>query len=155
YYDYMWSEGSRAKVAAADLLGKRVLEVSKGTGGYPTYIFFPQRTNITLAEARNLPDLPKWALAQEIVRPGDTNLLAKPWWGLMTNLDKIAVAGYTHINVMDTREKRRTMTGIWDDQEGRYGPYTPRSKYWLLSDESPAVTERLETVVTQVEQALP
>src|SRR6266404_5430247 len=27
FYDYMWSEGSRAKVASADLLGRRVLEV--------------------------------------------------------------------------------------------------------------------------------
>ena len=153
YYDYMWSEGSRAKVASADLLGKRVLEVSKGTGGYPTYVFYPLRTNVPLAEARRLPDLSKWALAQEIVH--GTNLVAKPGWGLMTNLEVIATAGYTQINVMDTREKRRTMTGIWNDPEGRYDPCTLRSKYWLLSDESPAVTERLETVITQVEQALP
>jgi ABC-type transporter Mla subunit MlaD len=155
YYDYMWSEGSRAKVAAADLLGKRVLEVSKGTGGYPTYIFFPLHTNVTLAEARSLPDLSKWALAQEIARPGDTNLAAKPWWGLMTNLNAIQAAGYTAINVMDTREKRRTMTGIWNDREARYDPFSLRSKFWLQSDESPAITERLENVVTQVEQALP
>ena len=155
YYDYMWSEGSRAKVAAADLLGKRVLEVSKGTGGYPTYIFFPLRTNVALDEARSLPELSNWALAQEVGRPGDTNLVAKPWWGLMTNLDAIAAAGYTQINVMDTGQKRRTMTGIWNDQEGRYDPWTERRKYWLLSDESPAVTERLEAVVAQIEQALP
>jgi len=155
YYDYMWSEGSRAKVAAADLLGKRVLEVSKGTGGYPTYVFFPLRTNVTLAEARSLPDLRRWALAQEISRGSETNLIAKPWWGLMTNLDAIASAGYNQINIMDIGERRRNMTGIWNEQEGRYEPYTQRSKYWLLSDESPAITERLETVVTQIEQSLP
>ena len=41
YYGYLWTEGSRAKVATADLLGKRVLEVTKGTGGYPsTWEFF-------------------------------------------------------------------------------------------------------------------
>jgi hypothetical protein len=155
YYDYMWSEGSRAKIAAADLLGNRVLEVRKGTGGVVTYIFYPLRTNVALAEARSLPDPSKWALAQEIFREGDANPVAKPPQGLMTNLDVIAAAGYTQINVMDTRQKRRTMTGIWNEREGRYDPYTDRSKYWLLSDESPAVTERLEAVVTQVEQALP
>ncbi|HWI57600.1 MAG TPA: MlaD family protein, partial [Bacillota bacterium] len=41
YYGYLWTQGSRAKVATADLLGKRVLEVTKGTGGYPTYVFHP------------------------------------------------------------------------------------------------------------------
>src|SRR5262249_55600849 len=34
YYGYLWTEGSRAKVTTADLLGKRVLEVTKGAGGY-------------------------------------------------------------------------------------------------------------------------
>ena len=56
YYGYLWTEGSRAKVTTADLLGKRVLEVTKGTGGYPTYIFHPLR-EVTLDEAQSLPDL--------------------------------------------------------------------------------------------------
>jgi len=154
FYDYMWSEGSRAKVAAADLLGKRVLEVSKGIGGYPTYIFHPLRANLTLSELRTLPDSPSWALAQELFEAGETNLLAKPGWPL-TNLNLIAQAGYTNINVMDMRERRRNITGIWNDRDARYEPYNQHTKYWLLSDESPAVTERLETLVTQIEQALP
>src|SRR5512141_1328576 len=37
-YGYIWTEGSRARIATADFLGKRVLEVTKGTGGYPTYV---------------------------------------------------------------------------------------------------------------------
>jgi ABC-type transporter Mla subunit MlaD len=155
FYDYMWTEGSRAKVASADLLGRRVLEVSKGSGGSPAYIFYPLRTNVTIAELRTLPELSRLALAQEVFERSETNLLARPGWPVATNLDAIAAAGYAKINVMDTREKRRNMTGIWNDQEARYDPYTPRSKYWLLSDESPAVTERLETLVTHVEQALP
>ena len=53
YYGYLWTEGSRAKVATADLLGKRVLEVTKGTGGYPTYIFHPLR-EVSMAEAQSL-----------------------------------------------------------------------------------------------------
>ena len=38
-YGYMWTTGSVARVTASDLLGKRVLEVTKGTGGYSTYTF--------------------------------------------------------------------------------------------------------------------
>ena len=34
YYGYLWTDGSRAKITSADLLGNRVLEVMKGqTGG--------------------------------------------------------------------------------------------------------------------------
>src|SRR5258705_6231849 len=32
YYGYRWTVGSHAKVTTADLLGKRVLEVTKGVG---------------------------------------------------------------------------------------------------------------------------
>src|SRR5436190_7623933 len=56
YYDYIWTEGSRAKVATADLLGKRVLEVTRGTGGYPSYVFFELKS-ISVEAARALPDL--------------------------------------------------------------------------------------------------
>jgi len=50
YYDYMWTVGSRAKITTADFLGKRVLEVTKGTNGYPAYVFNPFR-ELTLNEA--------------------------------------------------------------------------------------------------------
>src|SRR5437870_738996 len=50
---------------------------------------------------------------------------------------------------------KRVVTDMWLDKEGKYAPYTKDSKYWLLADESPALTERLEKVARQVEQALP
>ena len=77
YFEYMWTEGSRAKVATADLLGKRVVQVTKGTGGYPTYIFNPLR-EVSIVEARSLPDIADWAMAEEIQSPDSTNLLAYP-----------------------------------------------------------------------------
>src|SRR5436190_14318960 len=77
YYGYIWTEGSRAKVATADLLGKRVLEVTKGIGGYPTYISHPMQW-VSIAEAKSLPDFSKWLFGEEIVNPNETNLLARP-----------------------------------------------------------------------------
>jgi ABC-type transporter Mla subunit MlaD len=57
---------------------------------------------------------------------------------------------------MDASEQRKLMTGIWNDRAGRYDAYTRKSKpYELLADESAAVTERLEKLVGEVEQALP
>src|SRR5512136_2418174 len=58
YYGYLWTEGSRAKVATADLLGQRVLEVTKGTNGYATYIFYPLR-EVSLDELRVWPAVSK------------------------------------------------------------------------------------------------
>jgi ABC-type transporter Mla subunit MlaD len=153
YYGYLWTEGSRAKFAPADLLGKRVLEVTKGTGGYPTYVFYVLR-EVSIAEARSLPDSSGWLLAQEVWDQTGTNLVAKAKTPL-TNLTAIAAAGCTNLVIMSTNEPRKLMTGIWNDQEGRYDACTRQSKYELLPDESAAVTERLEGLVTQVEQALP
>ena len=153
YYGYLWTEGSRAKVATADLLGKRVLEVTKGTGGYPTYIFHPMR-EVSMAEAQSLQGSTNWLLAEEVWDAALTNLLAKAKSPL-TNLAALAAAGCTNLLIMNKSEERKLMTGIWDDREGRFEAYTRNTKYELLADESAAVTERLEKLVGEVEQALP
>ncbi|MEI6781663.1 MAG: MlaD family protein, partial [Verrucomicrobiota bacterium] len=108
FYGYLWTEGSRAKIATAGLLDKRVLEVTKGTGGYPTYIFNPLR-EVTMAEAQATPDLSKWLLAQEVWDATGTNLLAKAKSPLI-NLTVLAAAGCTNLLIMDTAEKRKLMT---------------------------------------------
>src|SRR5262249_52626189 len=114
YYGYLWTDGSRAKVTTADLLGKRVLEVTKGTGGYPTYVFNPLRT-VTMAEAQRLTASANWQFGQAIYGQDSTNLLARPLSPL-TNLDAIAAAGFTELTVLDSSIKRKTMTGIWHDK---------------------------------------
>jgi ABC-type transporter Mla subunit MlaD len=149
-YDYIWTSGSRAKVATADLLGKRVLEVTKGSGGYPTYTYHPLRT-VTLEEARNLANPEDWTYAQEVVQPGRTNFLARPEWPL-TNLAAVAQAGATNLVIMERGGKRTALTGVW--KKDRYLDASA-NKYWLQSDESAAVTERLEGLLSQVEDALP
>ncbi|MHB8523934.1 MAG: MlaD family protein [Limisphaerales bacterium] len=54
------------------------------------------------------------------------------------------------------KEVDKKLVGIWHDTEGGYLPITKTTKpYWLLSDESPALTERLEALVNQAERALP
>jgi ABC-type transporter Mla subunit MlaD len=153
YYGYLWTLGSRAKVATADFLGKRVLEVTRGTGGYPTYIFYPLR-EVPVAEAQSWPDLSKWLLAQEVWDATGTNLLAKAKTPL-TNLTALAAAGCTNLIIMDSDDERKFMTGVWNDQEARYDACTAKSKYELVADESAAVTERLEKLVGDIEQALP
>jgi hypothetical protein len=157
FYGYLWTMGSQAKVVTADLLGKRVLEVTKGTGGYASYMFNPLR-HMSIAEARNLPEPGKWKFAEEIYDSTGTNLLVRALAPLSpTDLNTAAAAGVINIQLFDTREERKSMTAVWQDQEGRYIPYIKdkTKPYWLKSDESPAVTERAEKLVAQIESAIP
>src|SRR4029077_8376153 len=47
------------------------------------------------------------------------------------------------------------LTGMWNDKQGRYDYYAKTNKYWLLADESPAVTEQAQRLVAEVGAALP
>ena len=155
YYGYIWTKGSRAKVNTADFLGTRVLEVTKGTEGYPIYVFNPLK-EITLSEAEGLKDLQRWRLAEEIFDATGTNLVFKALTQLSkTNLATLATLGIQRIRALDTREEKKSMTAVWNDHEAIYEPYAKTNLYWLLSDEWPAVSERLEKLVGQVEKALP
>jgi ABC-type transporter Mla subunit MlaD len=155
YYGYLWTVGSRAKVNTADFLGKRVLEVTKGTNGYPIYIFHPLR-ELSLAQAESLPQSEGWELAEDIYTEDANGLhLAVPALTPLTNLARLGALGRANIRVLNPRERRKSITGVWLDREGRYDHYTGSNKYWLPSEESPAVTERLEKLVGQVEKALP
>jgi ABC-type transporter Mla subunit MlaD len=153
YFGYIWTRGSHAVIAPASLLGSRTLEVSKGTNGYPTYVFHPLRT-FTIAEARTLPDPTNYLMAEEVIAPDGTNLLAKPLQPL-TNLTAIAEAGYSNIDVMVASIRQKLMTGIWNDEDGRYDPYRKGDKYWLGANETPAATEQLQALLSQVQKSLP
>jgi ABC-type transporter Mla subunit MlaD len=158
YYGYLWTEGSRAKVATADLLGKRVLEVTKGTGGHPSYVFNPYR-EVSLDQVQSLTEWQQWKLGEDIYDSTGTNLAIKALSNLSTPvLEKASSLGRKQLRVMDGRkgEEKKWMTAIWVDHQGYYEPYTKGHKpYWLKSEESAAVTERLESLVGEVEKALP
>jgi hypothetical protein len=153
--EYLWTEGSKARVTPADLLGKRVLEVTKGEAGYPSFIFFPLK-EVSLEDARGLSGNGNWELAQDIFY-GGTNRIARARDPL-TNLTAIAAAGHKTIEVMDAEpsHRKKAITGMWDAARLRYEPYTNGvSKYWLEAEESPAVTEQLQSLISAVQAALP
>jgi len=162
YNGYLWTghNGSRAKVVTADLLGKRVLEVTKGTEGYPAYRFHPLR-EVTLAEAETAHNALHWQLAAEFDDATGTNLALRALAPVTKEtLAKLAALGVKKFSVLDTNEIRNFPTAVWLDQPGYYTnyiakPHTGANIYGLPSDETPAVTERLEKLLAQVETALP
>ncbi|MEJ5238873.1 MlaD family protein [Limisphaera sp. VF-2] len=156
YHGYLWTTGSRVRVTPADLWGKRELEVTKGTGGTATYILHPLR-DVPVAALTELPDPARWQLAEDIYAPDAPQILVHAQSPLSPEVIRtLQEIGRTRVRLLDTRETRRFFTGIWNDREGRFDPYTPQSKpYWLRAEETPALTERLDQLVRQVEAALP
>jgi len=153
-YGYLWTEGSKVKISPAGFLGQRELEVTKGKGGYATYLSFPLR-DVTLAEAAGLPDLGKWHLAAEIF-DAQTNLVFKARKPLSKEvLDRLGSLGLAKVPLLDTREQRKALTVVWNDTAAAYEPFAPTNHYFMLPEETPALTERLERMLAKVEVALP
>ncbi len=155
YYGYLWTVGSRARITSADFLGKRQLEVTKGTGGHATYVFNPIQ-KITVDQARAMLDAKRWQFAEDLFDATGTNLIARAQAGVSAaSLAALAASGANGFRALDGAQARNKITAVWDDYGRRYEAYGKTNKYWLKSDESPAVTERLEKLVTQIELALP
>jgi ABC-type transporter Mla subunit MlaD len=121
YYGYVWSDSS-VKAAAADFLGGRVLEITKGVNGVPTV------TEGTDKRAGGL-------LKQDYLKQRVATLVAA------SNTVESALA-------LLNPEARANHDTFYQSLESA----TP---YWLTPAESPAVTERLDRIVNQVELALP
>lgn len=158
-YGYIWTEGSKTKIEA-DLFGKRVLEVTKGTGGHATYDFHPFE-ELAFADLEKLPAPDKWLLAMDAYDATGTNITVLA----LSPLTKEAIGKLRHISqpkipVFNSLEARKKPTAVWDDKEGAYVRFIPKPEknanlYWLPADESMAVSERAEKLIGQVEKALP
>ena len=151
-YSYIWTGNSRAKFVDSGFLGKRQLDVTKGTIGYNTYVNFPV-VQMTLADIKSSPHLAKLRLGGE-VRAG-TNLEIKAWVGLSTNLDKLAGLGLSNVWVMDATSRSKNITAVWNDLEHHYEPFVGTNSYILPPDEPPSLMERVQDIVSQIQDALP
>jgi hypothetical protein len=157
FYGYLWSD-SRARVTAADFLGGRIIEVTKGTNGYPTFLFNELQA-VTVPDAMRLAPSTSWVFNQEIADPAGGPPLTRLYQPLtnLTALEKLSsILGTNGLELFDKSQTRSRITAVYNDQLGRYVPFDRESKgYYLVPDEAPALTERLEKVVNMAETALP
>lgn len=121
YYGYLWSD-STVKVAAADFLGNRSMEITKGVAGVPTILESTNKEAVSMLDRKYLDQQ-----FQQLKKQGKSSEEA---------LHALNAAAYTN-------------------HKAFYTNLTAGSMYWLDPAESPALTERLEQIVNQVEQALP
>jgi len=158
-FGYLW-EDSRVRIVASDFLGGRVLELTKGTNGAPTYLFH-QFKEVPLDQAESFIGTNTALFVDEIYDGSGTNLLVKPKDGLTTsNLQVIVRArSVTTVRLIDDLTPTKKPTGIWDHEGGRYlvpdSDEKTKKGYFLMPDEALALADRLEKVVSAVENALP
>jgi hypothetical protein len=151
FYGYLW-EDSLAKVGAADFLGHRFIEVTKGSNGPPTYAVDVRETPV--ADLLRFGGTNGFVLAQSIYV--GTNVIVRNSEDITPEMVvRLRQANVGSIQVIKPGAQGRPKY-MWDDKAGKY-VVVPRDNkgYWLHADESPALTERLENVVNTVESALP
>lgn len=131
-FGYIWTD-SRVRVAAADFLGNRFLEIIKGQDGIPTVRMtngVAEVLNQELVKKERLKRLTQLIAQEPVAAKYDTNRLND----LALEEMKPFVAGHSSVFYLPARESK---------------------PYWIEPIESPAVTERLEQIVDAVEKALP
>jgi len=138
YYGYVWLD-SKVRVAPADFLGHRNLEIIKGQSGAPTVIS-TEKKEVKVLKSQTVHDQLKEIRAS-----------------LETKIHESA-PGFTPYAVKIEAELQSTnvLNQMIREQPALF--YTNRAgakPYWIEPLESPALTERLETLVSSAESALP
>lgn len=141
YYGYIWMD-SKVRVAPADFLGKRNLEVIKGKDGAAT--------------VRDLDKSVVTVLDRDAVKQKADEI--KKGWPALTESIRSENPGFNPHAIQMELETR-----LWGELkkaiDARPGTFYKKlanaNPYWIEPLESPALTERLETLVSSVESALP
>ena len=153
YSGYIWTEGSHVSFADAGFLGKRELDLSLGTNGFGTYVAIPVK-QMTLEEIKSAGNsITNLSLGEEIYE--GTNRLLKAWSRVSTNLDVLAGSGHSNYWIMNRGKKGRDLVSVWNKDGHHYEPVTKNSKYELDPEEPPALTDRMQAMVAQIQSALP
>lgn len=158
YFRHLWTDGSVAKVNAADFLGKRQLEVTRGTNGYAWVVTQPvfQKSIEDLKQlVVNQPG--RWQLSQDVF-DAQSNLVYHAYEFLNTsNLDVMAALSLDSLYAYDNQEKdEHHVVASWNAIRHFYREFTPTNdSAWLRTLETPPVSDQLQVMVAQVQQALP
>lgn len=159
YFRYLWTGGSYLKVNAADFLGKRQLEVTRGTNGYELVVTQPVSVK-TVDELKPLvtQEPGQWQLAQDVFG-AHSNLV----FGAYTMLDESNLQVLAGLNLpsnsiyaYDNQVNRKHIVASWDGRYHHYKIFRPGDDTaWIRAVESPPVSDQLQAMVLQIQQALP
>ena len=159
FFRYIWSQGSYVKVNPAGFLNQRALEITRGTNGYAICVTQPIIVFTNLDNLKNLVDSQpgQWQLSQEIFDE-KSNLLYRAYtWLNDSNLQRIAELNLPTVSAYNNTEKDKHYIAAW------WHPYAHAYEGFRLNDdtawlpvaETPPVADRLQAMISDVQNALP
>jgi hypothetical protein len=155
YFGYIWTEGSTVSFVDSGFLGKRELDISKGTDGHATYINRGFRDDLTLEDAENLQPLEKWHFGQDIL--DGTNIVistGKPF--SKSALEQaFGLLGTNRLRGIKADEVTSHITAVWNKQEHGFVHFNGKNIYEMNRNEPQPLGDRLQAMVSQVQAALP
>ena len=166
YFRYIQTSGSYLKVNSADFLGKRQLEVTRGTNGYEIVVTQPISI-LPLDEAKKAAaESPgHWQLAQDVLDE-NSNVVFHAFDSVEKVLDEsnstlLAQCTFSFesnsIYVYDNTEKDKShIVASWHRGKHRYGNFTQGAgDAFLHAVETPPISDQVQAMVLQVQTALP
>jgi ABC-type transporter Mla subunit MlaD len=167
YFRYIRIGGSVVKVNSADFLGKRQLEVTRGTNGLGSYaIAVTQPVSIlSLDDAKKAAagSPGHWQLAQDVLDE-NSNVVFHAFDHVETVLDEsnavlLARCAFesNSIYVYDnTGKDKNHVVASWWRRAHRYENFKPGSEdAYLHAEETPPISDQVQAMVSQVQSALP
>ena len=159
YFRYIWVQGSYVKVNSADFLGKRQLEVTRGTNGPAICVTQPGFTK-TIPELEKIitTETNRWQLYQDVFDENSNILFGAYTMLTPENLERMAQLKLESNSVCayDNLIKAKHIVATWNRQRHRYENFAPRSEdVKLAALETPPISDQLQAMVSQVQSALP
>jgi ABC-type transporter Mla subunit MlaD len=159
YFRYIWLGGSSVKVNAADFLGKRQLEVTRGTNGPAICVTQPGVWK-TIPELEDIitTQTNRWQLYQDVLDENSNLVFGAYEMLTQSNLERIAELkpASNSIFVYDNKPTYDRIVASWDNRVRRYVNFAPKhDSAWLRAVETPPVSDQLQAIVLQVQTALP
>jgi ABC-type transporter Mla subunit MlaD len=159
FFRYIWSEGSYVKISPTGFLEQRQLEVTRGTNGYEICVTQPVTvfSNLDLLKSDVDSNPGKWQLAQEIYDEKSNLVFRAYTWLSDSNLERIAALNVPAITAYDNTEKdKHYVVAWWHPREHAYEAFkTNDETAWLPVTETPPVNDRLQAMISEVQDALP
>jgi ABC-type transporter Mla subunit MlaD len=167
YFRYIRTGGSYLKVNSADFLGKRELEITRGTNGVGSYeVVVTQPVSVMSLDdakkaAANAPG--HWQLAQDVL-DGQSNVVFHAYESVESVLDQsnapvLAQCTFesNSIYIYDNTEKDKNhIVASWWRRKHHYQNFSPGSDdAFLRAIEPPSISDELQGIVVQVQSAMP
>src|ERR1017187_6458561 len=159
YFRYIWAHGSYVKVNSADFLGKRELEVTRGTNGpavcvtQPGFIkTIPELEQIIITETN------RWQLYQDVLDENSNIVFGAYTMLTQSTLERMAQMNLESNSVCayDNKITVNHVVAAWHRRAHRYENFKPGSEdAGLRAVETPPIADQLPAMGSQGQAALP